>query len=225
MSKAVYAVWDSETTGIEVHKDRIVQWFMGTADEEGNLIDTWEWFIYPGVEVPPEASDIHGFTTEWLRENGRQPQEALCEIRQVFLDHLDLTHIAFNMAFDMTILDAEFKRHGISDNFGTFMADNVRLVDGLVIDRAKDRYRRGKRNLATQAKHYGVDYDPGELHNARADVELTARVTVKILEKFGVPTTREQKTWYADWAEGFQDYLRRTDPDAVVNGEWPLKTE
>lgn len=225
MTKPIYLVFDAETTGIDVHEDRIVQWFMATADAEGNLLDTWQWFIDPGLPVPEEASAVHGLSTEWLEENGEAPEKALSEIRLIFLENLDLIHVAFNMAFDLSILDAEFKRHDVAEYFGAYMRDKARLVDAIVVDRHHDKYRKGKRTLEAQAKHYGVPFNPDEAHDASYDVEATAKVTVKVLEKFGTPTTSEQAAWYRGWAENFQEYLRRSDPDAIVDSEWPLKTK
>lgn len=223
MSEAIYCVWDAETGGIDVHEDRIVQWFMATADKDGNLLDEWQFFINPGVPIAEEAIAVHGLTNEWLAENGQDPAEALKEIRLIFLENIDLIHVAFNMSFDLSILDSEFKRHGVSDTFGAYMRDTARLVDAIVIDRHGDKWRKGKRTLAAQAEHYGVEYNADELHDASVDVELTAKVTVKVLEKFGTPTTREQSVWYADWAEDFERYLRRTDATAIVDPNWPLK--
>lgn len=225
MSGAKYLVFDTETTGIDVFNDRIVQLFIATADAEGNLMDEWQFFINPGVPIAEEAIAVHGLTNEWLAENGQDPAEALKEIRLIFLENIDLIHVAFNMSFDLSILDSEFKRHGVSDTFGAYLRDNARLVDAIVIDRHGDKWRKGKRTLSAQADHYGVEYDPEALHDARVDVALTAKVTVKVLEKFGIPTTEEQASWYAEWAKGLQEYLRRSDPDAVVGSEWPLKTK
>lgn len=223
MTKPVYFVWDVESTGIDVFEDRIVQFFGATADAEGNLIDTHEIFINPGVPVPEEAAAVHGFTDEFLAENGAEPAEALFEIRRLFAQYRSLTQIAFNMNYDLSIIDTEMKRHGVSDNFGSWFAQNGKLVDGLVIDRHKDKYRKGKRNLETQAKHYGVPFDPDAAHNALYDTEVTAKVTVKILERFGTPTTAEQAQWREEWRQGFEDYLRRSDPDATVERGWPLR--
>lgn len=223
MAEPVYCVWDAESTGIDVHEARIVQWFMATADKDGNLLDTWQWFIDPEIPIPQEATDVHGLTNEWLKENGQGAKTALNEIRNVFLDHLGLTHVAFNMAYDLSLIDAEFKRHGVATQFGTYMRDRAKLVDGIVIDRHHDKYRKGKRTLAAQATHYDVDYDPENLHDARVDVEVTAKVTARIVEKFGLPSTKEQAAWYAEWAAGLEDYLRREDATAKVDRNWPLR--
>lgn len=227
MSKPKYIVWDAETGGVQVHEDRIVQWFMATADEDGNPIDTYQWFINPGVPIAQGAIDVHGLTNEWLAEHGRDPKEAFTEIRDTFLKHLDLIHVAFNMSFDLSILDAEFKRHGITSEFGTYMAENARLVDAIVIDRHFDKYRKGKRTLAAQATHYGVEYDPNALHDAKEDVRVTAQVTAKVVEKYGIPTVAEQAQMHVDWAEGFETWLREAKGDDTIEIErdWPLKKE
>lgn len=225
MSKAIYAVWDVESTGIGVFEDRIVQMFFATADAQGNLIDTWEWFIRPDIPVPEEAAAVHGFTNEYLAEHGGDPKETLTEIRDVFLKHRHLTQIVFNANYDLSILDAEMKRYGVSDTFGKWFAENGKLFDGLVSDRHNDRYRKGRRNLESQAKHYGVEFDPEQAHNALYDCLVTAQVSVRIIEKYGLPTTRELATWQEEWRSGFEEYLRKTDPTATVERGWPLREE
>lgn len=225
MSKAEFFVFDVESGGVDVFEDRVVQFFGATADAQGNLIDTWEIFIDPGVEIAQEAVDVHGFSNGFLKENGKQPAEAFAEIRDLFLKHRNHTLVAFNANYDVSILDAEMKRHGVSESFGSWVANHSKIIDGIVIDRHHDRYRKGKRNLATQAAHYGIPFNPDELHDAKTDVSLTAKVTAAILKKFGTPTTEEQAQWYKDWAENFQEYLRRTDPEAVVDSSWPLRVK
>lgn len=220
-----WLVFDVETTGVDALNDRIVQVFIGIYDDKGGPpLGEYEWFINPGVEVPEEAAEVHGFTTEWLQENGQAPEKAFTEIRNLFLSAVDLPWVAFNLNFDLTFIDAEFKGHSISDKFGDYAKNNVQLIDGLVIDRAKDKYRKGKRKLEFMAAHYGVEFDPEKAHDASYDVDRTHEVTRAIVKKFGIPTNREQAAWYKTWALGLEEYLRRTDPTATVDSEWPLRT-
>lgn len=221
--EVAYLVADCESTGINVFEDRIVQFFVGLTDSEGNLLSSREWILNPGVDVPEEASNIHGYTTEFLKEKGQDIREGLSEIREYLASRTDIPWVFFNANYDLSILNEEFKRHEISTKFGDYVMSRVQVIDGLVIDRHHDRYRKGKRTLEAQAKHYGVPFDPEAAHDARYDVEATAKVTVKVLEKFGVPTTEEQSSWYADWAAGLEEYLRRTDTEATVDRDWPLK--
>lgn len=229
MSKAKYLVFDTETTGIDVFNDRIVQLFIATADSEGNLLETWEWIIDPGVEVPEEASNVHGFTTEHLRENGQDPLGALTAALDVFEEHGDLTWVAYNLAFDASILGAEFERHRITAIWDEYLEGDTEialfpsLFDPLVVDRAKDKFRKGKRKLENVAAHYGVPFNPDEAHKADYDVKVTAKVAAAVAKRYGIPSNAEQAKIYRAWAVNFESYLRRTDPDAVVSSEWPLK--
>ena len=65
--------------------------------------------------------------------------------------------VAYNAAFDLTLLSAELRRHGLpslSDRLGGI--DPAPVVDPYTIDRSVDRYRRGKRNLEAVCAEYGV---------------------------------------------------------------------
>lgn len=215
-------VFDVESTGIDVFNDRIVQLFIGIADGNGDLVEQYEWLIDPGIEVPEEASNVHGFTTEFLRENGRVPYEALAEAVDILEDNHTIPWVAFNLNYDLSILDSEMTRYGIVNNFGDW-AGKTQLIDGLVIDRAKDKYRKGKRKLEFMAAHYGIPFDPEAAHNAAYDVEVTAKVTRAIVNKYGMMSNEEQAIAYKEWAHGLETYLKRTDESASVDGDWPLK--
>src|SRR5215467_2302450 len=68
--------FDTETTGIDTSRDRIVS----AAIVDGTEAATW--LIDPGIEIPPAASGVHGITTERARAEGAAPAEALAEIAQ-----------------------------------------------------------------------------------------------------------------------------------------------
>ena len=228
-TEAVYCLADCETTGVDALNDRIIQLVVATADVEGNVLECWEWFINPDVPVPDEAAEVHGFSNEYLAENGRPAAEVFAEAIGVFREHWKLIQVQYNMNFDLTFLDAEFKRWGIADNFGAGMSEYTRLYDCYVTDRACDKYRKGKRKLLNLADYYGISYNEDELHNALADVTLTAKVAVAVRNKYGLPTNQQQADWHRSWAENFRDYLRRNgkteEEVAGVSGDWPLRKE
>lgn len=224
---AKFVIFDVESSGTDVFNDRIVQLFVATADGNGNLIDTWEWVIDPGVEVPDGAAEVHGFTTEYLQEHGRDAKKALWEAWNVFneLRGKGLTWVAYNANFDLSILNAEFTRYGLDNGWAQGIEREEQIIDAIVIDRTKDKYRKGKRTLEAVARHYGVPFDADKAHDARYDCEVTAKVTVAVLKKYGYATNEEQKKWYRSWAEGLEKYFQRTDPEAKVNKDWPVRLE
>lgn len=219
-----FLVFDVETTGIDTFNDRIVQLVIATADRDGNLLAHREWIIDPGVEVPQGAAEVHGLTTEYLTLNGQDPRTALDEAFEMFWAYKHLIWVAYNLNFDASILASEFVRYDEFLDPGDYPdPQESQLFDPLVVDRAKDKYRKGKRKLLNVAEHYGIPLDESKLHNALYDVEITAKVAAAVEKKYGVPSNEEQAEMYRAWAVNIQEYFRRTDPEAVVDPDWPLK--
>src|SRR5690606_18655636 len=103
--------FDTETTGVDVHTDRIVT--AAVVLRTATTTDVRTWMIDPGVEIPAEAAAIHGVTTEHARAHGVPPRQALAEIAAVLAEHTraGVPVVAYNAAFDLTLLDAELARH------------------------------------------------------------------------------------------------------------------
>jgi DNA polymerase-3 subunit epsilon len=222
MSEPTYLVFDTETTGVDTDEDRIVQLVIATADAEGNLMAHREWLIDPGVPIPEEATAVHGLTNAYLEENGEYPGTALEEALAFFEQYEPLTWVAYNLNYDLSILKAEFERHLLLD---IWWMTQMRLFDPLIVDRAKDKWRKGKRKLFNVAEHYGVAYDAERLHNALYDVEITAKVAAKVAGKYGIPSNAEQADMHRAWAENFESYLRgvKKDDTIVIEKSWPLR--
>lgn len=229
MAEPTFLVFDTETTGVDTDNDRIVQLVIATADADGNLLAHREWLIDPGVPIPVGASEVHGLTNVYLEENGQEPFAALLEAWEFFDAYCHLTLTAYNLNFDASILDSEMDRHGVSSSFGhDYFLTGTSLFDPLVVDRAKDRWRKGKRKLFNVAEHYGVGYDPEKLHDALYDVEITAKVAAKVARKYGIPTNEEQAQMHRTWAEGFETWLNnQRDQDkegpVTIEKDWPLR--
>src|SRR5690606_9444921 len=83
----------------------------------------------------------------------------------------------FNAPYDLSLLHREALRHGLEP-----LAAPSPVIDPLVIDKAVDRYRRGKRTLEVSAEHYGVDLL--DAHDAGADAIAAGRVAQAIVRRF-----------------------------------------
>jgi DNA polymerase-3 subunit epsilon len=108
-------VFDLETTGIDVETARIVTAHVGLIDATGASIAHGEWLADPGVEIPEQASAVHGISTERARAEGRPAAEVVAEIvaavRAVFARGVPL--VVYNAPYDLTLLDREARRHGV----------------------------------------------------------------------------------------------------------------
>ncbi|MCW4384425.1 exonuclease domain-containing protein [Salinibacterium sp. SYSU T00001] len=222
----VLGVFDLETTGIDVDTSRIVSAHVGLIDGGGASVEQHLWLADPGIEIPAQASAVHGITTDRARTLGRPAREVVAEILSSLRRLLDrgIPITVFNAPYDLTLLDREARRHGLEP-----IADPFPIVDPLVIDKAVDRYRRGKRTLEVSAQHYGVTLS--DAHDAGADAIAAGRVAQAIVRRFAGELPADaaslhaaQVTWHAQQAESFQDYMRRTkDPSFVTSTAWPVR--
>lgn len=219
-------VFDLETTGIDIETSRIVSAHVGVIDSAGGSVEQHLWLADPGVEIPAQASAVHGITTERARTLGRPAVDVVAEIleslRRLLAHGLPIT--IFNAPYDLSLLHREALRHGLEPLGAPFP-----IVDPLVIDKAVDRYRRGKRTLEVSAEHYGVSLV--DAHDAGADAIAAGRVAQAIVRRFADDLPPDaaglheaQIGWYAQQAESFQDYMRRTkDPSFVTSTAWPQR--
>lgn len=223
--------FDTETTGTDVENDRIVT--AALVFRGGGIPDiTVPYLINPGIDIPTEASDIHGITTE-MAQAGQDPKVALNDIADKLAAALllNLPVIAFNLPFDWTIFDRELARNGlpsVADRLNGMPV--VTLVDPIVIDRHVDRYRKGQRTLQVTAEHYGVA--PQDWHTAEADALAAVQVAEALFARYPHIAAMSpgdlfaaQAAWHGRWAAGLQAHLRESgkDPEAVVDGSWPLR--
>ncbi len=221
-------VFDLETTGIDVGRDRIVTAHVGMLDASGSVTRAQDWLADPGVEIPAGATAVHGITTERARREGRPAGEVVTEVVGALRALLDagVPVVAYNAPYDFSLLKHEAVRHGIAP-----IIDPSPVIDPLVVDKAYDRYRRGKRTLEVVAAHYAVRLDGA--HDASADAVAAGRVAQAIAERFAdslPPTAAELHTRQVSWARAQADSLTeyfvrigRIDPDDTVDGRWPIR--
>ena len=221
------AAFDTETTSADPESARIVT--ACVAFVGGGLAPQRRtWLADPGVEIPEEAAAIHGVTTEHAREHGRPAVQVVAEVCQSLVEawSLGLPVVVFNAAYDLTVVDREVRRRGISDGFSV---EGRAVVDPFVIDREVDKYRKGKRTLTAMCAHYGVALDGA--HDAAADAIGAARVAWAIGQRFPEIAAmdmdllvKSQKAWHAERQDDFWRYLKRQGkPCDDVSGEWPQR--
>lgn len=158
---------DTESTGVDTATDRVITACLGYSGRPGDWAPS-EWLINPGVPIPAEATKVHGIT-DGQAAAGLDPRVALADI------HLCLTETAakqvplviFNAPYDLTLLDAEFRRH-----LGRALPDGLLVVDVLVLFRRFD-FTTGNKRLEDLAYRNGIKFPA---HNATADALAALRL-------------------------------------------------
>jgi len=221
------AVFDLETTGVDTDTSRIVSACIAVLEADGTLQSQWNWLANPEVEIPEGASAVHGISTEQARAEGRTAETVAGEITATIrtLLAIGIPLVVYNAPYDLSLLDRECRRHRIEPLGSPFP-----VIDPLVIDKAVDRYRKGKRTLIAAAERYDVNLD--DAHDAAADAIAAGRVAQAIARTYpdevDVPFADlhgRQQIWYAEQAASFQQYIREVkgDQSYVAESAWPLR--
>jgi DNA polymerase III subunit epsilon len=222
--KRPLAGFDTETTGRDPQDVRVVSAAIVTSRGERKTF-----LIDPGVEIPAEATAIHGITTEHARAHGRPPREALDEIADALAEQFrtGTPVVVFNAPYDLTLLEAELRRNGLpslASRAGTVGP----VVDPLVIDRHADKYRKGGRTLENQCRHYGIEITGA--HDAAVDADAAMRLAqvmgavhqpIGTMDVFDLHQAQVQ--WKADQEADRVSYRTRKGEPAESEPEWPLR--
>lgn len=221
--------FDLETTGTDIETDRIVTAALVRLGPDGGLTGRHGWLIDPEVPIPAEATAIHGISTEHARAHGDLAATAIEEITRALAETLGagLPLVIMNARYDLSLLDRECRRHGITPLSERLGAEPSPVIDPLVLDKHADRYRKGRRTLQALCAHYGVELETA--HEAGADAVAAARAARRLGQRhpaIGAASAAElhalQIRAAAEQAESLQRHLRRTDPTARITSAWPL---
>ncbi|AWR21490.1 DNA polymerase-3 subunit epsilon [Aurantimicrobium minutum] len=222
----VIAVFDTETTGIAPETTRIVSAHVSVLNPYGEVEDPTNWLIDCGIDIPEQATAVHGITTERMRAEGAPAADSIYEILTKIQGFLSagIGVVAYNAAYDFTILDREAKRYGFDP-----LDVPAPIIDPLIIDKQVDKYRKGKRTLEAAAAHYGVALT--DAHDASADAIAAGRVAQAIGKKYAADLAypaRElhdlQVTWAKEQAESYATWRRSQNlPVYPGDGLWPVR--
>ena len=217
------ATFDLETTGIDPKTARIVTASLVLVSPDGEVLRAGEWLADPGVEIPEQASAIHGITTEYAREHGKPAQQVAYEVAMalgsLFADGVPV--IAFNAAYDFSVLHFELARYGYPP------LTCYPVLDPLVINKHVHKFKKGKRTLEVLASEYSVELE--NAHTSKDDALAAERLLTAMsfeYEEIEQPATalhEQQITWAAEQAAELQDYFNRIGKQADVSGAWPVR--
>jgi DNA polymerase-3 subunit epsilon len=219
-------VFDLETTGIDPETDRIVSAHVGLLDKSGSPVERSDWIADPGIEIPAGASAIHGISTERARAEGRPATEVVGEVLAALRAFAErgIPVVIYNAPYDLTLLLHEALRHGHEP-----LDETLTIIDPLVLDKAVDKYRKGKRTLTAASEYYGVVLT--DAHEASSDAIAAGRVAQALARRYAAELWLSaaelhdlQVGWCREQTESFIEYMRRVkDPAFTTSSAWPVR--
>jgi DNA polymerase III subunit epsilon len=162
--------FDTETTGFDPNEGhRLIE--IGCVELiDGRLTERQcHLYLNPERDVPQDSIDIHGLTTDFLKD-----KPIFKEVAQNFLNFIgeDGILVAHNAQFDIKFINFELTKVGLQELKNT-------VIDTLAL--AKSKFPGQKNNLDTLCKRFGVDASKRVKHGALLDAELLASVYIELL--------------------------------------------
>jgi DNA polymerase-3 subunit epsilon len=165
-------VFDTETTGLDPYQgDRLVE--IGCVELVNGFPtgNSFHYHLNPERDVPDGAFQVHGLSTEFLKD---KPLFAdICEEFLAFVGDSPL--VAHNAMFDLGFLNAELERCKRT------IVQRDRLVDTLML--ARRRFPAGPNSLDHLCTRFAIDASRRTKHGALLDAELLAEVYVELTGK------------------------------------------
>ena len=161
--------FDLETTGINIAKDRVVEISILKVFPNGNK-ESKTWLVNPEIEIPAEATAVHGITNEKVVTEPTF-KELADKINEMIAD-ADLAGFNSNR-FDIPLLAEELLRAGID-----FDMNDRKAVDVQTIFHKKEQ-----RTLGAGYQFYCGKELVGA-HGAEADTNATYEILLAQVEKY-----------------------------------------
>ncbi|RMZ50954.1 DNA polymerase III subunit alpha [Flavobacteriaceae bacterium PRS1] len=209
----MYLIFDTETTGLPKRWNapitdtnnwpRCIQIAWQLHDESGNLIEHQDYLVQPeGFNIPYDAENIHGISTELAQEQGIP----LAEVLEKFNEALNKTKfiVGQNIKFDLNIMGCEFVRENIANQLqGLPALDTCTEHTASLCKLPGGRYGKFKLPTLTELHQYLFNKPFNEAHNATADVEATTRCFFELIRK--EEFTKEQLKVQPDYFKNFSE--------------------
>ena len=189
----MFLIFDTETTGLPkkwkapLHDvenwPRCVQLAWQLHDEMGVLVEHQDFLIKPsGFNIPYDAEQIHGISTELAEERGSHLEDVL----NLFNEALSKSNfvVGQNVNFDLNIMGCEFFRSGIDTELNKLpILDTCTERTALLCQIPGGRGGKFKLPTLTELheKLFLVPFN--DSHNATADVEATARCFLELIRR------------------------------------------
>lgn len=172
LEKGRYCVFDFETTGLSQRNDRVTE-FGAKLIVNGQEVDSAQFFVNAGVEIPPKIAAKTGITNEMIKAHGISEEEAIKRIEK-FMEGTTL--VSHNAPFDVGFLNEMRRRHGYAP------------IDNPVVDTLAISYYlfpdAGRHNLGALSRALGLSvYNDEEAHRADFDAGALNEVWFSIIAR------------------------------------------
>ena len=167
-----FVFFDTETTGLNTAKERIIQISAIKTDKELNIIDKFNSYCNPyPMLVSPKITEITGISQSVVE---KAPLEK--DVMILFnAFSANAGFIAYNSEFDYNMLTSAFFRAGIEREIKHF---DVREISYDIAPNCSDF------KLSTVCGYLNIQKNDGSFHNSMYDIEMTYEIFKKYYQMY-----------------------------------------
>lgn len=194
-----FAIFDTETTGLDTELDEIVELGVKTVEKDGTVVKK-SWILKGDRHSAPKALAAHGIVETERQFNGVDPKEALYEFIEIVGSMPLIGHNIFR--YDVPLLAANMRRAGYdptelwAKKFNASI-DTAALYKSRLIKEPQRWYENHrayaervleivapgvKYNLTHACKAEGIDVSDLVAHRTDGDVEMVHRLYNKLVQ-------------------------------------------
>lgn len=164
-----FVVFDIETTGFKVEKGHEILEIGAEKLVGKEVAERFHAMLIPECPIPEEVISIHGITQDIVDTEGKNPKEVILDFLSFAKDSILVGH---NIGFDLGFVNAYAQKFG-------FPILRNQTLDTCEI--ARKNLIIPSYSLERVSKYFGIK-NP-QAHRALADVEVTRKVFLKLLER------------------------------------------
>lgn len=188
-------IYDTESTGLDLDKDQVVQISAIKLDNSGKIIDTFDQMVIPSVEISKGAYNTHHFDVEYIiSHNGISAKEALKRFSEFVKGGVLVGHN--NLAYDKPLIKRQLIENGLSELDVQFEFDTL-VIAKQFLPHLKN-YK-----LATLCEFFGVVNESA--HNAMGDIAATGAALCSLINQYVITTRQIRIDIFKKYKHKFED--------------------
>ena len=210
---------DFETTGIDRFNDVPVSYALVSVTE-GVVVRSWSGLIDPGRPIPPDATAVHGISSERARDEGMPLHEGIALVSDavVAASRRGVPLVGMKLDYDLTILETQARELCGWGPVERGWCGPV--LDAVVIDRHFDPNREGRRTLVDLCAHYGIEI--GNAHDATADATASIEVVFALALSYDALWECDPMTLHDNQIDWHRQWTKSCDLRRLSEGKIPI---
>ncbi len=189
-------IYDTETTGLDLTRDEIVQLSAIKINEDGEVVDTFDVMVEPSVPISEAAYKTHGFDLSYIRaHHGVTAKEALLGFAEFVKGAVLVGHN--NFGYDKPLLARQYKENGLA--LPEIKGEFDTLPIAKLFYPELENYK-----LSTLCSRFSIVNECA--HNALGDITATGKCLTMMIKANLLPTATERRTLLQKYAPKFEKF-------------------